>query len=133
VRWLKVLRAAQQPAGGSWDLDFCPQGEEEAPGRSTHARTHACTQQHSVLLQNLSAHVAAGQRVQTRQLLTAPTLPNLSATNSNTDMTPRRLKQLADVIDAAFLDGSFAVVRCYQGSSGLLLPARAELGSLSLG
>lgn len=22
VRWLKVLRAAQRPAGGGWDLDF---------------------------------------------------------------------------------------------------------------
>lgn len=27
VRWLKVLRAAQQPAGGSWDFNFDANGE----------------------------------------------------------------------------------------------------------
>ena len=27
VRWLKVLQAAQQPVGGSWDLNFHAEGE----------------------------------------------------------------------------------------------------------
>lgn len=49
------------------------------------------------------------------------------------DMNPRRLKQLADVIDATFLNGSFAEVSftVVADSSGLLLSARLLRSALS--